>query len=324
MSFPLVQNSAELSRFRTTLLRWFARNRRPLPWRVSRDPYRIWVSEIMLQQTRVAAVLNHYREFLRRFPDVRSLAQASQSAVLAAWSGLGYYRRARAMHAAAQEILQQRHGVFPASAAEWRHLPGIGRYTAAAIASIAFAEPVAVLDGNVERILGRLSGSSSLSRRQAWDLTEKVLSPKRPGDFNQAMMELGALVCLPGQPNCPACPISRWCATRGSLGPSAKERRVSKRIAYSLAERNGQVYLLQRPANASLMAGMWELPECAWDSDTPDFLLRHAITITDYRVAVYRSASPVDDRGRWMRKASLPTIPLTGLARKILRRAGVL
>jgi len=320
----LTESPSDLRRFRSSLLRWFDRNQRPLPWRESRDPYRIWISEIMLQQTRVAAVLAHYRRFLDRFPDVRSLAKARVSAVLAAWSGLGYYRRARALHAAAQAIVSEHGGRFPQSAPEWRELPGIGRYTAAAIASIAFNQPVAVVDGNVERILRRLAHHASMPPSNAWSLAQLLLSPSRPGDFNQAMMELGALVCLPGQPNCKACPVERWCVTRGPLGVGDKELRQVKQVAYSLAERDDRVYLVRRSAAASLMPGMWELPEIEPDGATAAFSLRHSITVTDYRVSVFRRNAPLNGAGRWLSKTKLPTLPLTGLARKILQRSGVL
>ncbi|HUK87164.1 MAG TPA: A/G-specific adenine glycosylase, partial [Terriglobales bacterium] len=201
---------------RTALLTWYGRHRRALPWRATRDPYRIWLSEIMLQQTRVKAVLGHYRRFLERFPDVRALARARVSSVLAAWSGLGYYRRARSLHAAARVLVGEQGGEFPRTAEELRMLPGVGRYTAAAIASIAFGEPEAVVDGNVERVLSRLRGCH-LPARQAWEMAEQLLDRERPGDFNQAMMELGATLCLPGEPLCTRCPVARWCRSRGAL-----------------------------------------------------------------------------------------------------------
>ena len=320
----LPQSPSDLRRFRSSLLRWFDRNQRPLPWRDSRDPYRVWVSEIMLQQTRVAAVLAHYRRFLERFPDVRSLAAARLSAVLAAWSGLGYYRRARALHAAARAIVNQHGGRFPQTALEWQDLPGIGRYTAAAVASIAFNQPVAVLDGNVDRILRRLAGDGSMPQSDAWSLAQRLLSPARPGDCNQAMMELGALVCLPGQPDCAACPVTLWCATRGPLARAAKELRQVKQIAYLLAQQDNRVYLVQRSAAESLMPGMWELPEIEPNGATADFTLRHSITITDYRVSVFRRNSPMNRAGRWVTTGRLHSVALTGLARKILQRSGVL
>ena len=203
----------DLAAFRRALLRWYDRHRRDLPWRETRDPYRIWLSEIMLQQTRVAAVLDHYRIFLERFPNVQALAAASEEAVLAAWSGLGYYRRARMLHRCAQQIAEHHDGRFPQNAEDLLALPGIGRYTAAAIASIAFAEPVAVVDGNVERVLQRFTGIN-LTTPQIWQHAQALLANSRPGDFNQAMMELGAMVCVPRQPKCPECPLQELCATR--------------------------------------------------------------------------------------------------------------
>ena len=188
---------------RRKLLTWYDANRRDLPWRQTRDPYHIWLSEIMLQQTRVAAVIGYYQRFVQRFPTVESLASASEADVLAQWSGLGYYRRARMLLAAAHVIVAEYGGQLPRTASELRKLPGIGRYTAAAIASIAFGEPVAVVDGNVERVLSRVEGltlGSSTQQSAYWDRAQQWLSRKRPGDFNQAMMELGATVCLPGEP----------------------------------------------------------------------------------------------------------------------------
>ena len=193
---PQTKSNTELRerRFRTQLLAWYDAHARDLPWRESLDPYRVWLSEIMLQQTRVAAVIAHYQEFLRRFPTLEKLARAREASVLAAWSGLGYYRRARMLHAAAKAVVRERNGKFPATAEGLRELPGVGRYTAAAIASIAWGEPVAVVDGNVERVLQRVSGRR-LSGDEFWLAAEDLLDRERPGDFNQAMMELGATVC---------------------------------------------------------------------------------------------------------------------------------
>src|SRR5271163_3083578 len=192
------------------MLAWYEAHGRDLPWRANRDPYRVWLSEIMLQQTRVAAVIEHYQEFLQRFPTVEKLAAARENSVLAAWSGLGYYRRARMLHQAAKLIVRELHGCFPPAEAELRKLPGVGRYTAAAVASIAFGESTAVVDGNVERVLHRLS-SKRYSGEPLWAMANTLLDPRRPGDHNQAMMELGATVCLPRQPLCAACPVMRFC-----------------------------------------------------------------------------------------------------------------
>jgi A/G-specific adenine glycosylase len=318
-------------RFRKSLLAWYDSHRRDLPWRSSRDPYRVWLSEIMLQQTRVAAVIERYQEFLRRFPTVEKLAAAREASVLAAWSGLGYYRRARMLHAAAKVIVREHGGKFPASEEGLRALPGIGRYTAAAVASIAFDDPVAVVDGNVERVLRRVSGKRMMEE-ELWKAANQLLDPKRPGDFNQAMMELGAIVCTPRAPTCLSCPIVEVCATRGEPKSDTKPKPQQKReIHYALTCRNGsdrerEVLLIRRAQNESLMAGMWELPEGSNgdDASTPAFTVRHSITVTDYTVRVWRALAPSRVTGKWIRVERLGQVALTGLARKILRRAEML
>lgn len=312
--------------FRRALLAWYDRHRRPLPWRAARDPYRIWLSEIMLQQTRVAAVAEPYQRFLRRFPDVQTLARARLASVLAVWSGLGYYRRARNLHAAAR-LICSRGGSFPRTAAAWRELPGVGRYTAAAVASIAFHEPCAVLDGNVERVLQRLTGCA-MAQKEMWAAVQALLSPRRPGDFNQAMMELGATVCLPAQPNCRQCPVARWCSTRGrGIQVKLPPRRKAK-LRYLLAERQGSVLLVCRPATSALMPGMYELPAlpAARNPSQPALRLRHSITTTDYTVHVFRDAATSRQARAcvWIPRSRLPSVPLTGLARKALRASGLL
>jgi A/G-specific adenine glycosylase len=309
--------------FREQLLAWYDANARDLPWRKSRDPYCVWVSEIMLQQTRVAAVIEHYHEFLRRFPTVKKLAAARESSVLAAWSGLGYYRRARMLHAAAKVVARERGGMFPQTAHEWRQLPGIGRYTAAAIASIAFGEVVAVVDGNVERVLQRVEGMN-LAGEEFWKMADNLLDRERPGDFNQAMMELGATVCTPRTPVCLTCPVIDLCATRGELEAKRKSVRQQKReLHYALDHRDGKVFLVQRPLDASLMAGMWELPQidAPRNSARPICTVKHSITVTDYTVQVWYASAPSPTSGKWISIDRLGKVPLTGLARKILRRA---
>jgi A/G-specific adenine glycosylase len=325
---PRQLDASARHRWRRLLLAWYDGNARDLPWRQDRDPYRVWLSEVMLQQTRVGAVLGHYRRFLKRFPTVQKLAAAREASVLAAWSGLGYYRRARMLHAAANAITKKHAGKIPDTVAGLRDLPGIGRYTAAAIASIVFNVPVAVVDGNVERVLGRVSGSA-LPEGYLWQTAEDLLSHDRPGDFNQAMMELGATVCLPRQPLCPACPVRDLCATRGNLNHPVKvTRQRKKKIGYSLDSREDSIFLVQRPKHASLMPGMWELPEAAPDIDPDDasasLTLRHSITVTDYTVLITRSKVKTGTTGRWVRKDGIARLPLTGLARKILRRAQVI
>jgi A/G-specific adenine glycosylase len=317
--------------FAEKLMAWYGVHRRDLPWRSNRDPYHIWISEIMLQQTRVAAVIEHYVEFLRRFPTVEKLAAAREATVLAAWSGLGYYRRARMMHVAAKMIVREGEGKFPRSSKELEHLPGIGRYTAAAIASIAFGEPIAVVDGNVERVLQRMLGKN-LAGEEIWSCANEMLDPKRPGDFNQAMMELGATVCTPRAPACLMCPVLEFCVTHGELPASRTAMPQKKReVHYALDVRNGrsdtkEIFLVQRPRNVSLMAGMWELPELTGKNGEgqPFLRLRHSITVTNYTVKIWNKAAPASNSGKWISVHKLNHIALTGLARKIFRAASIL
>jgi A/G-specific adenine glycosylase len=309
----------------------------------------------MLQQTRVSAVADHYARFMERFPTLAALAEASEGEVLACWSGLGYYRRARMLHRAARFVAQELKGKLPATAVELRALPGIGEYTGAAIASIAFGEPVACIDGNVARVLTRVNGWTERTaaaikiRKAAGDL----LDADRPGDFNQAMMELGAMVCLPRGPLCLQCPVVDLCATRGEHPVAARKKMRSQTAAYAFILRtdepdtrarsrgksgNGQtprpaepaVLLEQRPASASLMPGMWELPEIdAANLKGGHHLLdvRHAITVTNYYVTIYGFDAANEicftrPRGarKWVRLRELTDLPLTGLTRKVLKR----
>jgi A/G-specific adenine glycosylase len=273
----------------------------------------------MLQQTRVAAVIEYYQRFLARFPDVQSLANASESDVLASWSGLGYYRRARAMHAAAQKIVSEMGGEFPRTAASLSNLPGIGRYTAAAISSIAFGEPVAVVDGNVERLLSRFLGHHLHDRKETWAHAEDLLARNRPGDWNQAVMELGATICLPSDPKCLICPIRKWCADPGRETRKPQGVRQKRQLIFGLARRRAAIYLVQRDAGSRLMAGMWELPATAGSDGTPVVRLRHSITNSDYTVLVFRVGKSDLSGGRWIPLKKAPKLPITGLTRKILR-----
>jgi A/G-specific adenine glycosylase len=311
--------------FQDHLLRWFDRNKRDLPWRRDRDPYHVWLSEIMLQQTRVRAVVEHYHRFLERFPNLETLAAARLSSVLAAWSGLGYYRRAHRLHAAAREVVRRCQGKFPTTRTGLEALPGIGRYSSAAIASIAFGEAVAAVDGNVERVLQRVLGRS-LSGNTLWHKAAELLSLKRPGDFNQAMMELGATLCLPHDPRCGVCPIRGMCRTQGDLKRSRPPRRQTKQaIDYALDCRQDSVFLVRRARETTLMPGMWELPQIPENgSSEPRFTLRHSITSTDYLVRVAWIRLPAEAKGRWFKASRVGSLPLTGLARKILRRANLI
>ncbi len=333
---------------RRELLQWYARNRRDLPWRRSSDPYAIWVSEIMLQQTRVAVVVERYHAFLTRFPTLVSLALGSEEDVLALWSGLGYYRRARMLHKAARFVADNHQGNLPSTSVELRTLPGIGAYTAAAIASIAYGEPVAVVDGNVERVLCRLEGweaggKGAAALRQKIEARAAVLvDPEQPGDFNQAMMELGATVCLPRNPQCLVCPLAVNCKTRGEHRTAPRAKMMSREVAYALAVRTGrqadqlsrEVLLEKRPETLSVMPGLWELPalnETAVPEDQVRMTVRHAIMQVNYyariRTVFEDDAEAMTVTGgerRWVPLGEAAGMALTGLARKVLTRAHLL
>jgi A/G-specific adenine glycosylase len=267
----LLNDGKARTALRRALLRWYDAHARDLPWRRTRDPYRIWLSEIMLQQTQVATVVGYYQRFLERFPTVHDLAAAPLDDVLKRWEGLGYYSRARNLHRAAQLVAREHDGVFPATAADLAKLPGVGRYTAAAIASIAHDEPAAVLDGNVKRVLARLLAvSDSIDERTTldtlWQAADTLLSRRRPGDHNQALMELGARVCTPRQPQCLLCPVSRWCAARAQgieqqLPVRAPKRAVPEINAAAGLVRDaaGRLLLIRQPERG-LLGGLWALP----------------------------------------------------------------
>ncbi|MGC2162402.1 MAG: A/G-specific adenine glycosylase [Silvibacterium sp.] len=336
-----MSNGPDSQEFRRRLLGWFDENARDLPWRRSSDPYAIWVSEIMLQQTRVAAVLEHYARFMLRFPALHDLAAAAEDEVLAQWSGLGYYRRARMLHKAARFVAEQLEGRLPVTAVGLRALPGVGEYTCAAIASIGFGEAVACVDGNVERVVRRLCGwdegrgTAAKVRVEAARLLDGNCGGERPGDFNQAMMELGAVVCLPRGPLCLQCPVQELCRTKGEHSVAGRKKMHSKEQAYALLRRSpgtpaAEVLLEQRKADASLMAGMWELP--AIDAglaaeEKKALTLRHSITDTNYYVTIYELDATEQRRlpkrkavRKWFAVDALHTLPLTGLARKVLKR----
>ena len=320
------------------LLRWYRQGHRDLPWRRTNDPYRIWVSEIMLQQTRAQAVIPYYERFLDRFPNVDALARAAEEEVLTLWSGLGYYSRARNLRRAAGHI--QSAGGFPREYHAIRELPGVGDYTAAAIASIAFGLPHAVLDGNVLRVVARVENDSAdiaspRTRERFRDVAQEWLDQRSPGAFNQALMELGATVCLARNPLCLVCPLSSLCGARaeGTVAHlPVKLRKVEPvRLEGTLliVRRRGQILLRQREASERRMAGFWELP-------TPDHLpgarvgvaigtVRHSITHHRYYFQVAQaSASPRERSFRWFPTHDLATIPLSTSARKALKLAGVL
>jgi A/G-specific adenine glycosylase len=255
--------------FRRSLLAWYDRKGRDLPWRHTLDPYRIWVSEIMLQQTQVKTVLPYYDRWLTQFPTIESLANADQQTVLKAWAGLGYYARARNLHRAAQIIRDQHGGVFPQTYEATIALPGIGATTAGGILSAAFNQPVPILDGNVKRILARLVALPRpvrLALPQLWQLSQTLLDPQEPRQFNQAIMDLGATCCLPKTPTCPQCPWKFAC-TAYNLGVPAefpmREEKAPlphKRIGVGVIWNDQQQILIDRRPQSDLLGGLWEFP----------------------------------------------------------------
>ncbi len=258
------------SKFEDTLLDWYQTQARSLPWRDQQEPYLVWVSEVMLQQTRVETVIPYYERWMMRFPTIDTLAQASQQEVLSEWEGLGYYSRARNLHRAAQIICSEYEGQLPQDVNQLLTLPGIGRYTAGAIASIAFGKDEPVLDGNVRRVLARVfdvrePARSTIGEKHLWQLAEGNLPRGKAGDYNQALMELGALICTPRQPRCEACPLGTICLAY-SLG--VQEERPVKQpkpplpqhvVSSAIIQKNQRVLIVQRPPDG-LLGGMWEFP----------------------------------------------------------------
>ena len=338
------------------LLAWFDRSRRPLPWRRDRHPYRVWVSEIMLQQTRVEAAASYYERFIQRFPDRASLAAAADDEVLAAWSGLGYYRRARQMLAAARQMEAAGPG-WPRTAAEWRLLPGVGPYTAAAVASIAFDRVEPALDGNAVRVLTRLAAEPgdpgrAAVRRRLEEQARGLLDPRRPGDGNQALMELGATVCRPRRPRCEKCPLRRDCRAAAAgeaesypLRRRAPAPRRETRVV-ALVAGGGRLLMFRRAGDEAQMAGLWELP---WAADTAGAVAerelgrryggrwrlgrrlagaRHAITNRRIEAELWRAsrrdAAAVAEgpEAGWHEMARLGELPTGSLDRKLLAAAG--
>jgi A/G-specific adenine glycosylase len=343
----------DLPAAREALLAWYREHRRDLPWRRTRDPYAIWVSEVMLQQTQVAAVVPHYHRFLERFPSPAALAAASEDAVLAAWSGLGYYGRARRLRHAAREVVARHGGSLPRDPAALRALPGIGRYSAGAIASVAFDLPEPIVDGNVRRVLlrvGALAVSPSEERRALWDTAQRLVRGPHPGDLNQALMELGALVCTPRAPRCLACPLARWCRARATGRPedypAPSPPRPTRRIGVAVAViRRGARVLLEAGGGGSPLRGRWDLPAFevepgrgAGETIEEGMRARHGLevrvqgavgraahSILDRRLALQalacvRTGGRVAGRAtlRWVPLAELPLTPVSGATTKLL------
>lgn len=360
---PAAQGEAATKRLHRALLDWYAASRRDLPWRRTQDPYAIWVSEIMCQQTRIDTVLPYYARFLERFPDVRTLAEAPADDVLAMWSGLGYYRRARMLQAGARAVVA-RGGTVPSTRAELLEVPGIGPYTSGAIASIAFDEPVGLVDGNVARVLARLFAIDDDMRkkgmRTAQRLADEIVAKEAPGAWNQALMELGSLVCTPVKPACHTCPVAGMCRARAEGREnelpylSAKTKPEARRVqSLVLTRPNDGAMLLARRAPERLFGGLWEPPsvegsakerpslaaafgvERAERAGVVTHVLSHRKLTVDVLVAPLpasfrktQAPPPGYDEGydelRVVPRTSLDALGIATLAKKILRCAGAI
>jgi A/G-specific adenine glycosylase len=339
---------------RHLLLDWYRRSARDLPWRRNTDPYRVWVSEVMLQQTTVRAVIPYYERFLALFPTVSALAEAREEDVLGAWSGLGYYHRARNLLRGARHVTSHHAGRFPDSLEAALAVPGVGLYTASAILSIAHGKPLPVVDGNVRRVLARvgaLRGPEWQKDAPFYNRADEMLDRDAPGDWNQAVMELGATICLPRQPACPVCPLRADCraAAEGLQDelPEKRSRRapVEVTVAAAVLESDGR-FLLVRRREGRLMGRMWEVPQTSLESRgladlVPELLSlhglhvvtgpllsrgRHAITFRRIRIEAYRARlrrrPPADpERYRWVTPAELAGLPISSLTRKVISGA---
>ena len=332
------------------LLAWYARAGRDLPWRRSPDPYRVWVSEIMLQQTQVDRVKDFFTRFVARFPDVASLAAAQEDDVLRLWEGLGYYRRARQLHAAARRIVADHGGRFPPTAAGLRTLPGIGRYTAGAIASIAFDEQAPIVEANSRRVIARLVGhdgplGGTAADEPIWEAVTRLLPRRQPGRFNQALMDLGALVCTPTRPLCGTCPLARACVAHRERRVDEIPRRAARRGAKQVREtavvaaRAGRVLVVRR-AEGEWWAGLWDFPRVAGRSArviaasptlgplgcgpaAPLGTVAHTVTHHRITLAVVRCrarrAGPAAANRRWVTPRQLAGLAMSSPARRIAR-----
>jgi A/G-specific adenine glycosylase len=320
------------------LVEWYEQQKRDLPWRRTRDPYAIWISEIMLQQTRVAAVIPYYAKFLARYPTVAALAESNEEELLRYWAGLGYYSRARNLHRASKEIAQR--GSFPASSAELRQLPGIGDYTAAAIASIAFDEAVVVVDGNVLRVMSRMTNDAgniaNTAVRERLRLAAQGPMPTHAAAaYNQGLMELGATVCLPRQPQCLLCPWRDDCNGRAAGRQHElpiklkKHKPIEEEIALVVVRRKDAILLGQRAQNSKRLAGFWELPRLEELSGRvrvgkPYGEFTHAIVNHRYRISVCAGelVGKAPSPWQWIHSAKLEELPLSTILKKSLQLAG--
>jgi len=326
--------------FAERVLAWFQLHKRELPWRRDRDPYRIWVSEIMLQQTQVKTVVPYFERFVARFPDLNALARAEESEVVAQWSGLGYYSRARNLHRAAR-CIAEKGGEFPRNFDEIHSLPGIGKYTAGAIASIAFDAVCPVVDGNVRRFLSRYGGRA-LTEAECWKRAEDLLPHRAAGNYNQALMEIGATVCRPEQPLCCECPVQESCASRGGPFPELRKRvePVPQSMIALVLSCRGKFWIEPRGTAEDLLKNLWCFP-LAMGTCSADELLgrlirryslkkcdghgsfRHSIMQYRFKVHVFSAtpSKPLSSDGRWVRENDLSRYPHSSLVEKTLGTA---
>ncbi|MDI6763797.1 MAG: A/G-specific adenine glycosylase [Thermodesulfobacteriota bacterium] len=337
-------------KFQTKLLQWFQKNKRDLPWRKNRDPYAIWVSEIMLQQTQVNTVIPYYNHFLKTFPTIRDLTKANLSKVLTVWEGLGYYSRARNLHQASRIIANHFKGKIPETPKDLLSLPGIGRYTAGAILSIAYNKVTPILDGNVKRVLSRLfvvSGHPKKTEEFLWPLSESLIPKGSPGAFNQALMDLGSMICTPKIPNCLSCPLKNLCQGYLSGKPESYPlRSVKKKVPHieaiaAVIQKDGKVLLRQRPPRG-LLGGLWEFPH--WKIEEKRRLrlrLRNYIkkemgvnvevkepigtfhqTYSHFKLTLHVFKCDAIDgsrKGKWIPIKNLSLLPLSSIHRKIAK-----
>ena len=319
----------DLSRFRAALTLWFREQGRDLPWRRTRDPYSVLVSEIMLQQTQVATVVPYFERWMQRFPDTVTLASASEQEVLHAWQGLGYYSRARNLHQAARKIASDHHGIFPSDPEHIRALPGVGRYTAGAIATFAFDEPSPPVDGNIVRVIARLLDlwepvDSASGLEQVWETASRWQPQTQAGEFNEALMELGALICTPRAPACLICPVRMFCsAQQPELLPVKKPRPRTVRMVEECGwiVRHGEVLLEQQ--TGTRWHGLWKLPLLTEPhAGVPLVALVYPFTNHRVELSVYHGSSPLimAENQRWFGLADLEMTPMPAPHRRALKR----
>jgi A/G-specific adenine glycosylase len=326
---------------REALLRWYRGQRRDLPWRQSVNPYRTWVSEIMLQQTTVAAVTPKYKAFIARFPDVRTLAQSSEQEVLKYWAGLGYYSRARNLHRAANVIMSEHAGRFPNDFDNILRLPGIGRYSAGAILSIAFEKSYPVVDGNVIRVYSRIFGLRGRAKdphfvKTIWAKAEELMPTSSPGDWNQALMELGATVCTPDNPSCGRCPVAAFCiAFKKSIQdtlplPEAQREAVAVRWTCVWIEQGGKILVWKRAANERLLKNLWGLPEqrhlditLGKKIATVTHTITHHVLTVQLRFAALKNSLKLPPEAQWIETSKAKDFLVSSLWLKLLKAAKV-